>query len=200
MFSDNYEPNIEAENQGRGDLKWMIAGPHFLYGLPTALDFRGKSDIYSDYKAFTDAGGKGIVPAGSRGKQRVSIINRIVANKGAVTKLRKSLKSHIGRAKAAWAQSAQALGETNIPEWISKHFPTPKSITFKQTFGDKPSITIGSSAPGVEKAAPIFQRKLKSRLNSMVARTKLHISGYSRDVAQGIRPLAHAHETQPEGE
>lgn len=201
IFSDNYNPNIDEGKQGHdGNMKWIIAGPHYLYGLPAAHDFRGKSNITEDYRNFKAAGGKRIVAIGNRGKQKVYSLNRLMANRGAVTRLKRSLKDHIGRAKAAWAQSAQALGETNIPEWISRHFPTPKAVTFTKTYGVNPSVTIGSRAPGVSRISDLFSRKLKSRINSMKARTKLIISGYARDVAIGIRPTNHAQETQPEGE
>lgn len=193
LFTDNYEANIDPGHQG-GDssMKWIIAGPHFLYGLPPKLDLRGRGEIIQEYRSFKDAGGKRITTIGRRGKQKVYAINRLVADKAAVRNLVKRLVDNIGRAKAAWAQAASILGETDIPGWISKHFPTPKGVLTQSGSGVGSSVTIGSRAPGVGKQSAMYKGVFRRRINSMKARIKLINSGYAKDVAEGIRPQKHA--------
>ncbi len=180
---------------GSGSIEWMNAGHNFIFGLPESHDMRGVGDLYPSYQEFKRQGGKRFLKLRNRGKQSVILIQRLVARKGAVNVLKSRLVGHIGRLKASFGESALKLGQSDLPEWISRHFPTPKSITIKNLESSTPSVTIGSRAPGCEANSELMRRALKSRLNSIKARTRLIISNYARQTAAGIRPSFSAGET-----
>jgi hypothetical protein len=59
-----------------------------------------------------------------------------------------------------------------------------------------PSITFGARNPGINRLRSSLSNAFKLRATAMTNRMKLIASGYSKDVAAGIRPKAHAADTR----
>ena len=96
------------------------------------------------------------------------------------------LLSRIGRMKAAWASLYIQLGGS-LPSWVTRHLPTPKGYAVNQIFTNNPSAEITNMAPGIGDFASDVRNALRAREQAMAKRLKLVISGYSKDVANGIR-------------
>jgi hypothetical protein len=55
------------------------------------------------------------------------------------------------------------------------------------TVGDKPSVVMINKSPGIQDDLRIVRSALRARQQAVVKRLRLVISGYSSDVARGIR-------------
>lgn len=107
------------------------------------------------------------------------------------------VKSHVGRKKAAWGKSFIELGG-KLPSWISRHLSGAKGEFHNSRNPEKPSITMTSRAPGVSQDAHFIRGALRVRYESIGRRIKLVLSGYSKDVASGLRIKRRAQKL-PEG-
>lgn len=102
------------------------------------------------------------------------------------------LQERTGRWKASWALLSYQLGDKPFPTWINRHFPfvsqglSAANIT-KAMDKENPEIIMGSRAPGNFRMLQIIRRALDVRIRAMRKRIKLILSGYSKDVANGIR-------------
>lgn len=184
-------PNIDPQHQGTGDIRWISSGPRFLVGVPKAL--RPPSNVEGIQKIIREKRGKASIEISRRGRQRVYISNRAVITKAQVQQAVRQIKQRVGRFKASWAQTAAQLGEGSIPQWISRHFPTPKNRLINlSNLEDKPSIIFGSASPGARRFSSLIQAAVKIRAKIVATRVRLILSGYRKDIARGIRPLSHA--------
>lgn len=110
----------------------------------------------------------------------------------------RQVQAHVGRWKAKWAVSAFLLGDTKWPKWISQHFDYVKShVTFEPHLGGDTSqwITFGGRGPNFRANVHHIQGAVKLRVRAIRDRIKIIISGYAKDVAQGVRARTRAHET-----
>lgn len=182
--------NIEARAQGKGDMRWLVAGPKFLYGIRPDQDMRkGGGDLLSIYRKLRGKDqGKKLIPLGNRGHQKVYRINRIIVQKKAKTGLARQLMGKVGRWRASWAASAMAMGETLIPAWVKRHIPSPKAVTELGGLANasRPSVLFGSHSPGVMKQADRIRKALVVRQKKIVARIKYILNGYKMDVKQRV--------------
>lgn len=107
------------------------------------------------------------------------------------------LISHVGRRKAGWAAAYESVGG-KVQRWISRHLPTPggRVVNMLSNKG-KPSITAFNMAPGIGDDQRIVADALRIRREAMAKRLKLILSGYSRDVANGIRISNKARKSTP---
>jgi len=106
----------------------------------------------------------------------------------------KKVKARVGRRKAAWAMSLMGMGG-KAARWISRHVPGAKG-EFHLTVGDKPSVVMINRTPGIGDDLRIVRSALRVREEAIAKRIRLVLSGYSKDVAQGIRIQRHAVRSQ----
>ena len=119
--------------------------------------------------------------------------SRVVVPLGSRGPFIKKFQAHVGRWKATFALVGSRLGDT-FPAWISRHFGSLGETGIADLSGlsdaEKPSITFGSRSPGNNKIRSSIQAALNTRARAMVSRARLIVSGYAKDVAQGMRPRA----------
>jgi hypothetical protein len=98
----------------------------------------------------------------------------------------KRIKSHVGRRKAAWAVSFTSLGG-KVASWIGRHVSGAKGEYHNSYNPERPSITIINRAPGIEQDLNVVRSALRVRQEAITKRIRLVLSGYSKDVARGIK-------------
>lgn len=193
--------------QGHSGAKWYRCDSKFLYGVAPESDMRHAEpqtlvNIY--YRAKMIQGKTRIVVdfKHPRLKQRVAIVTKVVTTKGLINRAIAILKKSIGKLPASWFATAKKIEPSLVgPQWIERHIKgnaTSKSITDLNGLShlESPSVTFGSRAVGVGK----FDRQIKFavslREKKLAARLSLILSGYSKDVAQGIRVQRRAHKVK----
>lgn len=128
---------------------------------------------------------------------RVSKRNRVFIYNNADRKRRIALVSRrVGMMKAAWAKSFVHFGG-KVPSWISRHLYSGAigSYNVRGNFRDalsntsKPFVEFSNSANGIAEkdAAKRLPGAVLVRERAIRRRIRLILSGYSKDVAQGIR-------------
>lgn len=102
-------------------------------------------------------------------------------------KFRDKLYSHVGRRKAAWGKSSNALGG-KLSRWISRHLAGAKG-EFHNNHGSmgKVSIVMINRAPGISQDLHFVNGALRVRYQAIGKRIRLALSGYSKDMAQQIK-------------
>jgi hypothetical protein len=120
--------------------------------------------------------------------------SRIVVEKGQRAEYIAQVQSHVGRWKAKWAYGAAQLGD-RYPAWIARHFGyVANKATFRpELTGDKPTITFGGSGPNFAQDKGKIQAAIKFRVKAITNRIKIVVSGYAKEVAQGVRVTTQAH-------
>ncbi len=122
--------------------------------------------------------------------------SRVVAPVGKRDEYTQQVWQHVGRWKAKWAYAAATKGAA-FPAWITRHFGSlnGKAIAdFQLDNTQTPSITFGCIGPSARRTLPKIRDALRTRLKAMTKRAKLILSGYSKDIAAGMRPRRHADE------
>lgn len=197
--------NWGAKKQGDGSMIWLDAGPEFLTGIRRERYDIQINSIKSMYQAYLKAPnqtlGKKYSLIGMCGKQHVQEINRIMVKRGVFKEFVAFMIGHIGRMKASFFMTAKKIEPSLVaPQWIEKHITggkNPKNITDLSGLEnlESPSVTFGSNAIGIGKFEGVIQSSVKIREYKVAARLRLVLSGYSKDVAAGIRPRKHAKES-----
>lgn len=188
----------DLEISGRTSAEWYKANRNFLYGISPELDLRDASPelVAKIFPRITKSRNLILDFKHPHKHQRVLISTKVLTKRSTVNKAASIVVSHLGRMKASFAETAQKLGWTSIPQWIAKHLPSPKAIS--ETSGlsraDSPSVTFGSTSRGVSSQRGLVQRAVKRRERAMLNRMRLILSGYSKDVAKGMRPRKHAND------
>ena len=125
---------------------------------------------------------------------------RVVVPQGTVDPYIKSVQKRVGRAKASWAQVSMLLGNVAVPAYIKRHFPSPFAISIVHlSDGSFPSVTFGSRSPGVSRQSARIHDAVRVRCEAMAKRIKLIASGYSSDLAKGMKIAARAARTREGG-
>ena len=121
---------------------------------------------------------------------------RNVVPTGSIARLQAQLVTRVGRLKASFARIAIELGD-RMPQWIAKHDVKNISVANKTDLYDKekPSITFGSSAPGVGVTQIDVQKALNQRATNIAKRIKLILNGYKRDIGEGRKCQPRAKES-----
>jgi hypothetical protein len=104
---------------------------------------------------------------------------------------RDKMKARVGRRKAAWAKSYVALKGT-VAAWIGRHIGGAKGEFHISTNPSRPAIVMINRAAGIGQDTHIVSSALRARYQAIGKRMRLIASGYSKDVAQGIRLANHA--------
>lgn len=112
-----------------------------------------------------------------RNKNKVWILNEPSLNR-----LIRGKKSHVGKAKAGWADAARGLG-LNLPGWITRH-SSPGEFKDKTKDPVRPSIVVGNAVEYIQaKGAQlnIINRALANRIRNMKAKLeKVARSGWKK--------------------
>lgn len=194
--------------EGNSGVKWYSSDKDFLFGVARDSDMRHAdpqtmANIY--YHAKTVAGKKRIVVdfKNPHQHQRISISTRIITSKSVLRKTITIVQKSVGKLKASWFADAMKIDpQASLvpPNWIAQHIrgnETTKSITDLSAANspDSPAIGFGSRAAGVKSFERPIQYAVSLRREKVSARLRLVLSGYSKDVAAGIRPHHHAKES-----
>ena len=106
------------------------------------------------------------------------------------------VQKRVGTMKSGWAPALRSLGGANeIPSWVARHTNNPGFVVNNIADSAVPSVTIGNTAKGVGQLRHFVQGALDARANAMGKRIRLILSGYAKDVAQGIRVSRKARNT-----
>lgn len=200
----DFEDNTGKE--GHTGVKWYRCDKDFLFGVARDSDMRHAdpqtvANIY--YKAKKIQGKTRLLLnfKHPRKHQRVAIITKIITSKSVLKKAIAIVQKGIGKLPASWFATAKQLDTSLVaPEWMERHIKgnkTTKSITDATGLAnlEHPSITFGSKAVGVTKFDRAIQFAVNLREKKVAARLRLVLSGYSKDVAQGIKVRRHAKQT-----
>lgn len=123
---------------------------------------------------------------------------RIMVERGNRAPYIKAVQSRVGRWKAKWAYAAAQLGD-RYPAWISRHFGYASSrATFVVNEGENCSITFGGRGPGFARDKTKIKAAVNFRVKVILRRIKLVISGYAKEIAQGMKVSTQAHRQQAE--
>jgi len=193
------------KKRGHGDMLWLNSGEHFLTGVRRSRVLSESPSMETMFRAFIMADGKmgkKYSVIGERGKQNVQEINRIMVKRSSFSQFTRFVQSHMGRMKATWFATAKKIEpSTEVPKWIARHIDgNPKAITDLTGLqnSESPSTVFGSKAIGIGKFRDEINAAVKSRETKVAAKIKLILSGYSKDVAHGIKIRRHgkdAHES-----
>lgn len=104
------------------------------------------------------------------------------------------VQSFVGNMKSGWVPAYTSLGG-KVPSWIKRHTTGRISQTgfvVNALHGERPSITIGNVARGVGGIRHLASQALQARKQAISRRIRLILSGYSKDIGQGMRPKSRA--------
>lgn len=185
---------------------WYRATSQFLFGVAHDSDLR-KADpqtLVNVYYHTKTIGGKAriVVDFKKPRNQKVAILTKVITSKSVLNRAIAIAKTAIGKLPASWFATAKKIQPSLVgPQWIERHIKgnkTTKSITdiSSMSLAEHPSVTFGSRAVGVTKFDRAIQFAVNLRAKKLAARLDLILSGYSKDVAQGIRAQRHAHKTK----
>lgn len=190
--------------EGNTGVKWYRADKDFLFGVARDSDMRhadpqtlasiyyrsqkiqGKTRLVMDFKH-------------PRQHQRVALTSKILTSKAGLRAAVKIVQKAIGKLPASWFATAKKIQPSLVgPQWIERHIRgnrTTKSITdLSSENSENASITFGSKAVGVTKFDRAIQFAVNLRAKKVSRRMNLVMSGYSKDVASGMRVRRHAKE------
>lgn len=94
--------------------------------------------------------------------------------------------SHVGRLKAPFAKAFLALGGKGVSPFVRRHLAEAAGTISIQLEGTQPTITITNGALGVGELTRLANETFRARAEAMKRRCKLILSGYSKDVRDGI--------------
>lgn len=118
--------------------------------------------------------------------KRLTVFRRIVVKRSPFKRYERQVLSHVGKARAGFAQGLQKLGE-NVPAWISRNIGPGVGYAIADIADGnaKPSITISNQAPGiVEKMGDTVRWAVNARamaIEKNLARMMKHGAGKSGD-------------------
>lgn len=102
----------------------------------------------------------------------------------------KKIQKRVGRLKAGWISPQIKFGgkETAIPSWIRNHKTGARSNAFLQGAGtERVQMVMDNNARGARQLRHVITTALRIRLSAMTREMRLKQSGYSRDMARGMR-------------
>lgn len=94
-------------------------------------------------------------------------VNQMTVGRQAADRYFKHLASHVGRMRAGWLPSAEAV-KLNLPNWIKRHRGVAHGFVQDQLSAPNPSITIANTFPGVGRAVGhVVNRSLQIRMAAL---------------------------------
>lgn len=203
-LDDITNSKFNAKGGTSGNVVWYRCDANFLYGAEKDRDMRKASgealaDVY--YSSRMLKGRTRIIAdfSPARKHQKVAITARIITSKASLMRAVKSVQTAIGKLKASWFSTAKSIDHSLVgPQWIERHIKgnrTTKSITDLTSMNvpEAPAVTFGSKALGNDKFTRLIDFAVKVRTKKVMARLDLVLSGYSHDVAAGIKAKRRGH-------
>jgi hypothetical protein len=196
---------------GNIGVRWLYAGPNYLVGVsngdyfPDAQPSAMEAIYNANGRGNSDRGQKRFVIDAKRGRQTVSIVNRIMVKRARLNGFISRLVGRVGRMRATFAYTANILGQKRIPGWVARHFQSVSAdgkAIFNQEHLNHPTapyIEFGSRAPGIHHFEEAIEEAIRIRERRMAKRLRLILEGYAKDHAAGQSPRRHVRETE-EGE
>lgn len=188
----------DTDRQGyssTADFTWLTAGKNFLIGINDEDDLRGASqdEALELYKSARGLAARGLayVPLGTRGKQKVMRVNRVLVTAARLSSIKKSVADRFGQMKASFARTtAEYAPAKRIPAWVARSIATViftgKSILNDQSAAGVASgyIEFGSRAPGVvsnDRVQVKIQGAIVRRTEVIKAKFEKVLNGYAYD-------------------
>lgn len=120
---------------------------------------------------------------------------RVIVPRGKLAPYVKTVQARVGRRRASFGVTLAKLGG-KVPSWISRHFGKMGGEAISMTEGllnrERPSVIFGSRSPSIETQRSEVNNAVKIRAQQISRRVKLILSGYSRDLASGMKARARA--------
>lgn len=131
-----------------------------------------------------------------RGRVQSSRRNYTLDIRG-LAKYIREVQKRVGFMRAPWGKAFVAVGG-KIADWVSRHFSYARGyVQANLTHPTFPSLTVSNQTPGIGQWEARVKAALQARHQAIGKRIRLILSGYSKDVARGIRP--HRRVTQTAG-
>lgn len=166
---------FDEGRQGKGDMKWIAAGPTFLVGVKESDNYLDSSEsvIFTEFKKRRSLGspGKKYLKLKKRGKQSVERLNRMLVHKSAIAATVLKVMLRAGRAKASFASAAIRLGsKRRFGGWVTSKIKDVESdgkaiFDDSALIGPRPEIHFGSAVPGL-----IDNPAMANAINAAVAK------------------------------
>jgi len=129
---------------------WLYASPRFLVGVSREkynLDISARTIALARKGGTRMRGERKWIDAGSRGMQRVMILNKRVVRPTSLTEGMAIAKSNVGKLKGAWIGAGLNLGlAVDGPDWAAKHATDGHGYGYLE---GRFTMVIGSRARGV---------------------------------------------------
>lgn len=204
--NQSYNLSDHADLSATGVI-WYNVNKNFLFGVAPANDMRRAdpqrlANLYYQLKRTAGKTRRILDFTHPRKHQKVAIVQKIITSKGVLRKAVAIVQKGIGRLPASWFATAKQLDSSLVaPGWIERHIhgnKTKRSITDMTGLNNStsPVMAFGSRAAGASKFDRAVQFAVDLRAKKMKARLELVLSGYSKDIAHGIKIKRHAKETQ----
>lgn len=127
---------------------------------------------------------------------------RVVVPQGTREPYIKATQKKVGKGKASMAKAGVLMGD-KYPRWIADHINNNQhSVADISKLEDptSPSVTFGSSAPGIDRLRSRIQSAVRFRATVVGRRIKLILSDYKGDFARGRKAQAAARKRAQEQE
>lgn len=188
---------VAQRGNGKGPLEFLFATKkkvNYLVGVDGASTITAGMDAAALSRQSRRNRGVKWQAVGRRGKQFVVKLNRYLVQRGRRAQLVNLLKNRVGRMRATFAYAAHALGRTDTPGWVSRHFSTVRSegraIFDMGKLKDKndPQIVFGSTAPGIQNFAEMIETSVAARSRKIADRTAAIIKAIGKKSGPGYQP------------
>ena len=193
--------SAHQEKAPTSGINWLHWDNDYLYGVSQERNMKRASaeslaDIYYASKMRRVGGAYLDLPfIHPHRRQRVKIYQKIVTSNSSLNRAVKAVQQSIGKLAASWVGDARTIDGTKptvAPAWVERHLrgtKTSKSIvnTAGLMNSESPSVEFGSKAKGVNRFERAINFAVGLREKKVAARLRLILSGYSKDVAAGIK-------------
>lgn len=159
---------------GTGEVIWYMWTPVALLGVGRDLDKR-HSEVDELERIYYGTTKSGRSLLGSRGKQKIYILQRILTKASQVKELMAKLVNHVGRLKAGWLKSWRKAGAPGkIPQYVLAHEAQSKGYFIDQLGQqNNPSFTMVNFAPGANARNCGFAMQATAKIRAKALRVDL---------------------------
>jgi len=196
VFAPGPDPAFEVSKRGgEQGITWLIASKKNAVLVGVKNEDAARPDMGLEFmerilRASQSAGnprGDRRTTLGSRGRQKVVLINRVIVTRDRYSTLKLRLMERVGRLRASFASTAEHLGLATVPSWISRHFSAVRSegvaiFRYRMEESAATAIEFGSRSPGV-----VSNPNLAERLRGAVERRKPMMLNKIQKILAGYR-------------
>jgi len=193
-------PYMEGDGKQRGSYRVLFSTKDGrTFGVENHLWKPGASQDEIKKMHYSSRGGRRnrVSTAGSYtlDQGRWKWVDRMFTKRENIEQYLKTTFKKVGRLKAGWLPAFTALGG-KAAAWIQRHSSGARGYFIDNTSNvTAPSVTLENHAAGVGETERTVKNALRARQSAMARRLKLILSGYSADVAKGIRARSRARRT-----